>query len=63
MPIPGDLNSDGAVNIFDLRIVAKAFGSRPGDPYWDPRADLNRDGRISILDLVLVAINYGRTTP
>ena len=63
MPIPGDLNSDGTVNIFDLRIVAKAFGSRPGDPYWDPRADLNRDGRISILDLVLVAINYGRTTP
>jgi len=63
MPIPGDLNSDGTVNIFDLRIVAKAFGSKPGDPYWDPRADLNRDDRISILDLVLVAINYGRTTP
>jgi parallel beta-helix repeat protein len=63
MPIPGDLNSDGTVNIFDLRIVAKAFGSRPGDPYWDPRADLNRDGKISILDLALVAINYGRTTP
>lgn len=63
MPIPGDLNSDGTVNIFDLRIVAKAFGSKPGDPYWDPRADLNRDDRISLLDLVLVAINYGRTTP
>ena len=63
MPIPGDLNSDGTVNIFDLRIVAKAFGSRPGDPYWDPRADLNLDGKISIYDLVLVAINYGRTTP
>ena len=63
MPIPGDLNSDGTVNIFDLRIVAKAFGSWPSDPYWDPRADLNLDGKVSIYDLALVAINYGRTTP
>ncbi len=63
MPIPGHLNSDGAVNIFDLRIVAKAFGSRPGDPFWDPRADLNLDGKVNIYDLALVAIHYGKTTP
>jgi len=62
-PIPGDLNSDGIVNIFDLRIVAKAYGSKPGEPNWDSRADLNRDGKINIYDLVLVSANYGKTTP
>jgi len=62
-PIPGDINSDGIVNIFDLRIVAKAFGSQPSNSNWDPRADLNRDGRINLRDLGLVARNYGRTTP
>jgi len=63
MPIPGDLNSDGIVNIFDLRMAARAFGSRPDDPYWDPRADLNCDDKINIYDLVLVSKNYGRTAP
>jgi parallel beta-helix repeat protein len=62
-PIPGDLNSDGIVNIFDLRIVAKAYGSESGEPNWDLRADLNRDGKINIYDLVLVSTNYGKTTP
>lgn len=62
-PIPGDLNSDGTVNIFDLRIVARAFGSVPGDLYWDLRADLNCDGEINVYDIVLVSKNYGRTTP
>lgn len=62
-PIPGDVNSDGAVNIFDLVTVARAFGTKPGDANWDPRADLKRDGLINIFDVVLVAKNYGRKEP
>jgi hypothetical protein len=62
-PIPGDVNSDGIVNIFDLVTVARAFGTKPGEANWDPKADLKRDGLINIFDVVLVAKNYGRTDP
>lgn len=60
-PIPGDLNSDGTVNIRDLFAVAKAFGAEPGDTNWNELADLNNDNIINILDLIRVARNYGRT--
>lgn len=60
-PIPGDLNSDGIVNIIDLVIVAKAYGCRPGDTNWNPIADVNGDEIINILDLIPIARNYGRT--
>lgn len=54
----GDVNKDGAVNIYDLQIVGRAFGSTPGAPNWDPRADVNEDNIVNIKDLVLVAIDY-----
>jgi hypothetical protein len=62
-PIPGDINSDGKVDLADLRLVARAYGTVPGNTYWDPRCDLNGDGIIDIFDLVLVAKNQGRTSP
>jgi hypothetical protein len=60
-PIKGDLNMDGAVELYDLIRTAQAFGSRSGDPGWDPDADLIRNGIIDILDIIVVASNYGRT--
>lgn len=60
-PIPGDLNSDGIVGILDLITVARAYGTKPGDPYFNQLADLNGDQIINVLDLILVARNYGRT--
>jgi hypothetical protein len=62
-PIPGDLNSDGVVNLADLRIVAMAYGTTSGEKGWNPVADLNRDGVVDIFDLVLVSKNMGRTAP
>jgi rhodanese-related sulfurtransferase len=57
----GDLNTDGTVNILDIAIVAKAFGTKPGDSNWNPSADLDKNGWINIVDVALVARNYGRT--
>jgi len=60
-PLPGDLNGDGIVNILDLAIFGKAFGSYPGHPRWNPIADINKDNTTNIIDLVLIAKNFGKT--
>ena len=41
------LNSDGAVNIMDIAIIAKAYGSKSADANWNETADLDRNGRIA----------------
>ena len=51
VPLLGDVNRDGVVNILDLVQVASKFGQRvSGDP-----ADINEDGVVNIVDLVKVA--------
>jgi hypothetical protein len=59
--IRGDLDGNGKVNIVDIFIVARAFGSRFGDPNWDQVADLNNDGIVDILDIFAIARDYGKT--
>jgi len=59
----GDLNGDGKVDMKDVAIVAKAFGSTPGDPHWDPVADLNGDGKIDMKDVAIVAKHFGESLP
>jgi hypothetical protein len=61
--IVGDINGDGKVNISDLAIIAKAYGSRPGGVNWNAAADLNLDGKIDIRDMRLAARNYGQHYP
>jgi hypothetical protein len=59
--LPADLTGDGTVNILDISVAAKAFGSRSGDPSWDAMADLDKDGWISIIDISMIAKEYGKT--
>lgn len=58
LPHIADLNEDGVVNILDITIFARAHGSFPGSPRWNPRADLNGDGKVNILDGVVIARSY-----
>jgi hypothetical protein len=58
--LSADLNGDGRVDIVDVSIVAKAFGSKVGDLVWDSRADLDGNGRVDIVDISIVAKNYGK---
>ena len=59
----GDVNNDCVVNIFDLVMVARHWGSRIGDPRYDPACDLNGDGRIGLIDLIIVVMHWGDTCP
>ena len=56
-----DLDGSGTINIVDIAIVAKAFGSQPGDSNWNQAADFDKNGVINIIDITKVAKNYGKS--
>lgn len=56
-----DINYDHIVDIYDIVLVAVAFGAVPGDPNWNARADINKDRIIDIYDIVIVALAFGYT--
>jgi parallel beta-helix repeat protein len=60
VPSP-DFNGDGTVNILDAIRLASVFGSKPGDPYWNPIIDINQDGSVNILDAIILAGHFGET--
>ncbi len=61
----GDLYEDGKIDMRDIAIVARAFGTFEGDPDWNPDADLTGteylvpDGRVDMRDIALVAKAFG----
>lgn len=57
----GDINGDGVVDYLDINEIARAFGSSPGKPRWNPNCDLNRDSVVDMLDMYIVAKRFGRT--
>lgn len=52
-----DVNEDGIVNILDITMVSKNYGTVVSKPY--PRYDVNQDGNVNILDLTLVGNHFG----
>jgi branched-chain amino acid transport system substrate-binding protein len=63
--IAGDVNGNGVVESKDLIFgLGPAYGSRPGDPNWNPNADLNGNGVVESTDLIFVfAPNNGKRWP
>jgi parallel beta-helix repeat protein len=60
----GDVNCDGKVNIVDLIQLAASYGSKEGEPKWNPNANFAPPyNRIDLIDLVTIAVYYGRTYP
>jgi len=58
--LKGDVNGDGKTNLTDLVLIQKAFGSRPGDPNWNPNADLNGDKVVNNSDLIICSGDFGK---
>jgi hypothetical protein len=65
-PIPGDVDNNGIVDIFDIRTVAAYYDVKEGDPLWTEasRYDLTKptsENIVDLYDIVIVASNYGFT--
>jgi hypothetical protein len=61
--IPGDINLDREVSLADLVLLAQAYGTKPGDPNWNPNADIDGNGVVGLPDLVALAQHYGQRYP
>ena len=55
---PGDLNSDGKVDIFDYNILIGDFG-KTGSAGFVP-SDIDNNGKVDIFDYNLLVSNYGK---
>jgi hypothetical protein len=51
----GDVNDDGQVNEYDIPPFMEAFGSKKGDPEYNPNADFNQDDLVNFEDLSILA--------
>ncbi len=66
---PCDINHDLKVDMRDISVSAKAFGTVPGDTLWNPHADttgpelLVSDGKVDMRDVGLVAKHFGEHYP
>jgi hypothetical protein len=56
-----DLNGDSKISLSDLVLLANAYGSKPGEPKWNPNADINVNDKVDLADLVILANNYNKT--
>jgi hypothetical protein len=59
--IPGDLNGDKAVDIYDAIILAGHFNLDRYHVLWDSNIDINDDGFVDIFDALILAANYGKS--
>ena len=61
--IPGDLDYNGVVDIYDRILLATAFEATPGKQDWNANADINDDGVINIFDAIILANHFGQHLP
>lgn len=57
--LPGDVNGDRDVNIFDVVTMADAYQAKYPNPRYNPNCDIDGDGDIDIFDIVIAAGHYG----
>lgn len=58
LTIAGDVNGDTIVNVNDLFLIGKAYGSNPNS---NPNCDINEDNTVNRSDLNIAAGNYSKT--
>jgi parallel beta-helix repeat protein len=57
--VPGDVDGDRDVDIYDIVRIASAYGSNLGQPRFDPNCDIDSNNKIDIYDVVIATSIYG----
>jgi len=58
-----DIDGNKRVDLGDMVALARAYGSKAGDKWYDNMADLNGDGRVDDADLQILRQHYGDVYP
>lgn len=59
--VPGDINGDGIVDVYDAVLLIRDIDAIPSSPNWNNgRSDINDDGRVSGADVTILVRNFGR---
>lgn len=53
-----DINGDGAINMFDVVLIAAHFNTTASGGNYDIKCDLNNDGAINMRDVILLAQRF-----
>jgi PKD repeat protein len=61
--IPGDVDGNFVVSIFDVVKITSCYGKEQGDPLYNPNADIDGNGAINIFDVVACTGHYGQKWP
>jgi hypothetical protein len=61
--IPGDVDGDFWVFLYDAVKLLSRYGAKRGDPKYDPVYDIDEDGRIFLYDAVILLAHYGQRYP
>jgi len=61
--IPGDVDCDFHVDLYDAVKLLKIYGAKKGQPEYDPNCDIDGDAIIYLYDAVILLTNYGRKDP
>jgi parallel beta-helix repeat protein len=57
--VPGDVDGNREINIYDIVRLASAYGAKIGELRYVPNADIDDNGEISIYDVVIATSRYG----
>ena len=61
--IPGDVNGDRTIDIFDAITLAAVFNSQPTSPDWNVNADINGDNIVNLYDAIILASHFNQHFP
>jgi parallel beta-helix repeat protein len=61
--IPGDVDGDFYVFLYDAVKLLANYGAKEGDPNYNLNYDIDNDGRIFLYDAVILLSHYGQRYP